>query len=48
MEPFPIIPISQRLRPVIDTPIYLAFNHAGPGHDALVFKTKSEAANDER
>ena len=38
MEHFSIIPISPRSRPLIETPIYLPFNHADPGHyDAVIF-----------
>ncbi|KAJ7386187.1 hypothetical protein OS493_010580 [Desmophyllum pertusum] len=37
MEHFSVMPVSPRTRPIIATPIYLAFNHAGPGHyDAVV------------
>lgn len=39
MEHFAIIPVSPRSKPLIGTPIYLSFNHAGPGHyDAVVFQ----------
>lgn len=39
MEHFAIIPVSPRSKPLTGTPIYLAFNHAGPGHyDAVIFR----------
>lgn len=39
MEHFVIIPVSPRSKPLTGTPIYLAFNHAGPGHyDAVIFR----------
>ena len=37
MESFAVIPVSPRSRPITAAPIYLAFNHAGPGHyDAVI------------
>ena len=37
MEHFRVIPVSSRTRPMTAAPIYLAFNHAGPGHyDAVI------------
>ena len=39
MEHFAIIPVSPRSKPLTGTPIYLAFNHAGPEHyDAVIFR----------
>ena len=39
MEHFAITPVSPRSKPLTATPIYLSFDHAGPGHyDAVIFR----------
>ena len=46
MEHFPVIPVSPRTRPITAAPIYLAYNHAGPGHyDAVIFNETITAAS---
>lgn len=46
MEHFPVIPVSPRTRPITAAPIYLAYNHAGPGHyDAVIVNETITAAS---
>ncbi|KAL9977068.1 hypothetical protein ACROYT_G014433 [Oculina patagonica] len=45
MEIFAVIPVSPRSRPITAAPIYLAFNHAGPGHyDAVILPNSTMTA----
>ena len=48
MEQFAVIPVSPRTSPITATAIYLAFNHAGPGHyDAVSLCESSTTALEE-